>query len=347
MIQARDRKVAGSQQFVYYPHILHNKHVAVYKVPQDVEAEDKLIGPLSFRQFIYMMVAAGAAFVAFLLFQLSPFLVLIPIPVILLFGALALPLRKDQPMETYFLAIIRFMLKPRQRVWDPDGTINYVEITAPKTNEPHLTKSFSQEAAEERLDYLARVMDSRGWALKGVEKADVSLSPGVVDEAAMAFDIMDDHADLAKSFDDLIAKKNEEHRQAAISSMQNPPQQQPAPQTQQPTDPGAQFAKNPYRDLLRQQFHPTPGDPTLHYNPYPSNIRQKVIQPSDATHRVAQPTTPQPKKPENKPTAPMTATVSPDIMRLASNNDLSISAIAREAHRLQDGDEGEVVITLH
>ena len=43
----------------------------------------------------------------------------------------------------------------------------------------------------------------------------------------------------------------------------------------------------------------------------------------------------------------MTEPVSPDIMRLASNNDLSISAIAHEAHRLQEGDEGEVVITLH
>ena len=27
--------------------------MAVYKVPQDVEADDKLIGPFSFRQFIY------------------------------------------------------------------------------------------------------------------------------------------------------------------------------------------------------------------------------------------------------------------------------------------------------
>jgi hypothetical protein len=34
-------------------------------------------------------------------------------------------------------------------------------------------------------------------------------------------------------------------------------------------------------------------------------------------------------------------------MRLANNNDLSISAIAHEAHRLQEGDEGEVVISLH
>lgn len=39
--------------------------------------------------------------------------------------------------------------------------------------------------------------------------------------------------------------------------------------------------------------------------------------------------------------------VSPDIMRLANNNDLSISAIANEAHRLEAKDNEEVVINLH
>ena len=41
--------------------------MAEHKVPQDVEAEDKLIGPFSFRQFVYLMVAVGAGFLAFVL----------------------------------------------------------------------------------------------------------------------------------------------------------------------------------------------------------------------------------------------------------------------------------------
>ena len=31
--------------------------MATYKVPQDVEAEDKLLGPFTFRQFIYLLIA--------------------------------------------------------------------------------------------------------------------------------------------------------------------------------------------------------------------------------------------------------------------------------------------------
>ena len=36
--------------------------MAQYKVPQDVEADDKLIGPFSFRQFVYLLIAGGLDF---------------------------------------------------------------------------------------------------------------------------------------------------------------------------------------------------------------------------------------------------------------------------------------------
>lgn len=43
----------------------------------------------------------------------------------------------------------------------------------------------------------------------------------------------------------------------------------------------------------------------------------------------------------------MTPPVSPDIMRLANNNDLSIQAIANEARRISEQESEEVVIKLH
>ena len=87
--------------------------MATYKVPQDVEADDKLIGPFSFRQFIYLIIVAMAGALAWGLAQLFIGLAIIPLPVIVFFGALALPLRKDQPMEIYMAAIVSFYLKPR------------------------------------------------------------------------------------------------------------------------------------------------------------------------------------------------------------------------------------------
>ena len=91
--------------------------MSVYKVPQDVEAEDKLLGPFSFRQFIFLIIAVVSLGAAYILARILLPLGLIPVPIALFFGALALPLRKDQPMEVYLAAVISFMLKPKKRLW--------------------------------------------------------------------------------------------------------------------------------------------------------------------------------------------------------------------------------------
>src|SRR6266436_897108 len=99
--------------------------MAVYKVIQDVEAEDKLLGPLSFKGFIYAIIAIVCAFINFkLLFLGTPFKwVLMPaflLPM-LLFGVLASPLGREQPTEVWLLSKIKFFLKPRLRIWNQAG----------------------------------------------------------------------------------------------------------------------------------------------------------------------------------------------------------------------------------
>jgi hypothetical protein len=253
--------------------------MATYKVPQDVEAEDKLLGPLSFRQFVYAMIAAGGIVMGFFLFQASPPLVAIPLPVVLLFSVLALPLRKDQPMETYLLAVLRFYLKPKMRLWNPDGTITYVEITAPKIVEEHLTKEFTGQTAKERLDYLAEIMDTRGWSLKNLTTVNSNMAPTVAAEAQTAADIMDTNQTLSRTFDQMITKTNEQHRYAAIQNMRAAvatPPPTPAAVVNPPSQPIV--TASPTQPVLATQ---TPAEtmPSVHYNPYPEAIHQKVVQP--------------------------------------------------------------------
>ena len=56
--------------------------MAVYKVPQDVEAEDKLLGPFSMRQFIYLIIAAMGIAIGWALAQVLLPLALIPAPMV-------------------------------------------------------------------------------------------------------------------------------------------------------------------------------------------------------------------------------------------------------------------------
>src|SRR3989344_9031943 len=149
--------------------------MAVYKVIQDIEAEDKLLGPLTLKAFIYAAIAGVLAFLSVRLFMagsLGEFkyvIILFMLPPMVLFGILAAPIGKDQPTEVWLLSHLRFFLQNRNRVWDQSGPSYSVVITAPKKVERQLTKNLSQTEVHSRLKALAATLDSRGWALKNVD----------------------------------------------------------------------------------------------------------------------------------------------------------------------------------
>lgn len=141
--------------------------MATYKVPQDVEAEDRLLGPFTFRQFVYLLIAAIAGALAAALFQIFPLLAILPLPIIIFFLILALPLKKDQPMETYLAAIVSFYMKPNKRFWRPGQGETTIQITAPKIVEKSRTRDISEEEASHRLSFLSNLVDSEGYAIRG------------------------------------------------------------------------------------------------------------------------------------------------------------------------------------
>lgn len=148
--------------------------MAVYKVIQDIEAEDHLLGPLTLKGFVYAAAAALLGFINFRLLiseALGPlkwlFILIFLFPMIL-FAVLASPLGRDQPTEVWLLARIRFLLKPRQRIWSQIGLSQLINITAPKKEDKHLTKDLTQTEVTSRLQALASTLDSHGWAIKNV-----------------------------------------------------------------------------------------------------------------------------------------------------------------------------------
>ena len=336
--------------------------MAVYKVPQDVEADDKLIGPFSFRQFIYLIIVAAAGAIGWFLSQLFLPLFVIVLPVILLFGALALPLRKDQPMETYLAAIVSFYLKPRKRMWSPDGTQAFVEITVPNVVEVQRVKDISQTEAEQRLSYLASIVDSRGWAVRGVQgqspTSPGSMTDGAYFEAQSTTDILDESSGVGQSFDTRLTQADERRHQEMLDRLkqsatapQAPAQPAPAPQTVvQP----APVVTDPYASLPTPapQTQPAADDPliNLSFNPYPT-MHQSVISPLSQQAPASAPTPPAPQSAPAQAEAekPSEKHLSPDIINLANNPDLSVETIAREANRIQEKEklsEDEVVISL-
>lgn len=322
--------------------------MASYKVPQDVEADDKLIGPFSFRQFIYLGIAALAIAIGWGLSRLFIPLAVIPLPIVLLFGALALPLRKDQPMEIYLAAVISFYLKPHQRIWQPDGVESLVEVVAPKVAEVQRTKDLSTSEAEQRLSYLANIVDTQGWSVRGVagpSGMQSSMTDDAYNEAMNTPDVLDDESQEAQLLGARISAADTKRRQDMIARMRSgTATMQSAPAAPQPAVTIPPVA-NPYAALTPPtQQAAQPNDPQVNYNPYPT-MHQSVIRP------LSDQSTPQPAAPATQ-ASPTTSgkPVSPDIINLASNSDLSIETIAHEAKRIEEKSqplEDEVVISLH
>ena len=342
--------------------------MSVYKVPQDVEAEDKLLGPFSFRQFIFLIIAVVSLGAAYILARILLPLGLIPVPIALFFGALALPLRKDQPMEVYLAAVISFMLKPKKRLWQPDGIEYLVEVTAPKTEETTRRNNYDQEEIQRRLSYLANLVDSRGWSIRGVNDPDSPMQADLYNEAQTAFDPLDETGATAQNITNLINQSDARRRQAMIQTMSAAQQIAPDdPQSTSSTDNSQSnqssgsnsSASNTQSDQTSVLDDSTSVDQqsdieqaiasSMKAGPYPT-MRQSTLIPLDEIPV-------QPAAEASVPTAPPQTSldsVSPAIIDLAKNHrDFSIQTIQRVANEIEQREkkakkmEDEVVISLH
>lgn len=321
--------------------------MAVYKVPQDVEADDKLLGPFSFKQFVFLVITVMSLGIAWVLSRLLLPLGIIPLPIALFFGALALPLRKDQPMEVYLAAVVSFIIKPKRRLWRADGVESLVTVVAPQTEERQYGKGYDQAEVQRRLSYLATLVDSRGWSVRGVagpEEVDSSMQADLYHEAQAIDDVLDENNARSRQIGSLIDQANAERRQEMLQRMRQPLPPTPVDQT------GPLSTDAPIID-----------EPSLTLNPYPT-MHQSVLQPlgqqpaptpvapAPAPPAATTPITPAPAPAATTPasTTAGTQTVSPGIIDLANNHsDLSVETIQREAQRLRQKETtDEVVISL-
>lgn len=87
-----------------------------FQIPQFIEIEDKIFGPFSFKQFLYLLGGAGGAFV---LYRLLPIYLAIPliIPVLALAGALTFYKVNGKPFINILQAYFIYMFQSKLYVW--------------------------------------------------------------------------------------------------------------------------------------------------------------------------------------------------------------------------------------
>lgn len=107
-------------------------------VPQFIEKEDKILGPITVRQFL---ISLGTVFVAFIEYRLFRFAYFIPVVVVTagIGGVFAFVKVNGQPFHIFFLNFLQTSVRPKLRVWDK--TLSDAEL------KPFLTEPVEEAVA--------------------------------------------------------------------------------------------------------------------------------------------------------------------------------------------------------
>lgn len=100
-----------------------------FEVPQFIEIEDKIFGPLTWRQFLYLGGGVGMGTVLFFTTPLIVFLIF-GLPLALLAGALAFYPVNNRPFSFFLEAIIGYLRSHKLYLWKrKDGAIHKYNFT--------------------------------------------------------------------------------------------------------------------------------------------------------------------------------------------------------------------------
>jgi hypothetical protein len=131
-------------------------------VPQFVDVEDKVAGPLTWKQLLWLMAMGAVLLIIFLMFDTGAGIVL-SLPVIVLFLALAFYKPNGFPMSMFISQAVLFMFRPKVAVWErPASPMISVKPKEEPKKEISSSENMAKDLNREKLRELARIMDSQG-----------------------------------------------------------------------------------------------------------------------------------------------------------------------------------------
>lgn len=111
-----------------------------FQVPQFIEVEDKIFGPLTFKQFIYI---AGGVGICVVLFTFLPNFIalLLSVPVAVFAGALAFYKVNDKPFINVVEAFLKYSISSKLYIWKKEEKIPVKkEVQAAPVNQVYVPK---------------------------------------------------------------------------------------------------------------------------------------------------------------------------------------------------------------
>jgi hypothetical protein len=130
-----------------------------FDVPQFIEIEDKIFGPLTWRQFLYL---GGGIGMAIVLYLTVPFILfaIFGVPLALLSAALAFYPINNRPFSYFLEAFTNYVTKKKLYLWRRNDTVVYKDTPTPPSVAPmsmtRKTKSVSSLARSLELQAIQK-----------------------------------------------------------------------------------------------------------------------------------------------------------------------------------------------
>lgn len=134
-----------------------------YKVPQNLDMEDHIIGNLSMAQFAYLVIGGLLAYGAFMKLP-APLNLILAIPVALFALASGLLTLNNQSFPKFFASLVVYLVNPRQRVWHKEDTGPNQSLIRKDTVKVEKKAAPKKVLTPEELRRLAQIADSHGFS---------------------------------------------------------------------------------------------------------------------------------------------------------------------------------------
>ena len=130
-----------------------------YKIPQNIDMQDRIIGPLTMIQFVYAVVGGGLCYSIYMSIP-APFSYALVTPAAILTLAIVFLKINERPFLSFLLSVVQFYTVPRERIWHHiDNTNLEIEVYKPKVVAKPVVQA--KVLTREEIADLARKMDQR------------------------------------------------------------------------------------------------------------------------------------------------------------------------------------------
>lgn len=132
-----------------------------FQVPQFIEVEDKVFGPLTFRQFLYL---AGGAGLSFLFYVYLPFILALPVIAVIVGFAAALTFYKYNGRDFIFFAesVFKYLITKKLYLWKKTELPITPTQKAPRVGEGLSANLELPRLSESKLKELSWSLDVKG-----------------------------------------------------------------------------------------------------------------------------------------------------------------------------------------